>query len=89
MPEQKPRPAPVSTTALTDLSAASEAKVWVSSPNIASLIAFNRSGRLSRITKTPERGFSLTNVSVTSDPLDGADPRKWLCEDDNVILVFA
>ena len=55
-PEQKPRPAPVSTTTRTDLSAPASSSAACSSSIIGQVSAFSDSGRLSVIWATPSLG---------------------------------
>ena len=61
-PEQKPRPAPVRTTACTESSAASFANVCFSSESMAPLMALSRSGRFSRSRATPACGELSSSV---------------------------
>src|SRR6202012_1276848 len=70
IPAQKPRPAPVRTTACTARSAAKSPSVWANSACMASLMAFSRSGRFSRTVATPWCVRSCPKVPGMSNPLD-------------------
>ena len=59
-PEQKPRPAPVSTTAQVSLSAPTARIASWSGTTVSKESAFKRSGRFSVITLTWERGFEIS-----------------------------
>jgi hypothetical protein len=77
IPEQNPRPAPVMTTAFTDVSAATVAKVCVSSARIRSLIALSCPGRFSCSTTIPACGRSSIKVSVTVLSAEAVPAPAW------------
>ena len=66
-PLEKPRPAPVTTTARIASSSSACVTACMSASSIAASIAFNRSGRLSVITATePSASYSIESVIVGS-----------------------
>src|SRR5581483_7998548 len=68
IPEQKPRPVPVRTTACADVSRAREPSAAVNSDSIAELIALSCFGLFRARTTTPARGRSMVSVSAIRVP---------------------